>query len=68
MDAETLDGSGPWIEPPQNRRSLVLGTADLQKARDLIKKGTENLKLPAKKVPNCVIGSVPIWTAGQVAS
>jgi hypothetical protein len=59
-----LDGLGPWLAPYGG--SLVLDPVHLSNALELISRGPDNVKVP-KKIPNCVIGTVPMWTAGQKA-
>jgi hypothetical protein len=61
-NTNTLNGLGPWLAPYGG--SLVLGREDLSNALKLIFRGPDNVKVP-KKIPNCVIGTVPMWTAGK---
>jgi len=63
-NTNTLNKLGPWLAPYGG--GLVLGPDDLQNARNLIFRGPDNVKVP-KKIPNCVIGTVPMWTEGHKA-
>jgi hypothetical protein len=63
-NTNTLDGLGPWLAPYGG--SLVLDPVHLSNALELISRGPDNVKVP-KKIPNCVIGTVPMWTAGKKA-
>jgi hypothetical protein len=66
-NANTATGEGPWIAAPPKSGSLIMGMVELERTFAHISKGTQDVREPRKKCQNCVVGSVPIWTAGQRA-
>ena len=66
-NANTATGEGPWIAKVPLSRSLTMGTVELDRTFAHISKGTQDVRKTKKKCQDCVVGRVPIWTAGQRA-